>query len=199
MELLKNKYKKAEVDKLLDENALIYREKIQELQEKIVDLSNENQSLSTQVKALKNNEELVLQTLTSAEKTAKNKDKASSLNYSACVKSLKSFSIKWAEYFNYILDKYPYYPALKQASDLKEELDLLFDRKVDDKALVEKTKKSLQKAQKTAGADFSPKEKIQDYIAATSDNGFNLDEVLNPGNLRLEDLCKELGLLEEND
>ena len=44
---------------------------------------------------------------------------------------------------------------------------------------------------------FAPKEKIQDYIASTSDSGFNLDEVLNPGELELEDLCKELGLMEE--
>ena len=44
-----------------------------------------------------------------------------------------------------------------------------------------------------------PDKSIQDYIASTGDNGFNLDEVLNPGELKLEDLCKELGLLEEND
>ena len=43
---------------------------------------------------------------------------------------------------------------------------------------------------------FNPKEIINDYVAATGDNGFDLDEVLNPGELQLEDLCKELGLLE---
>ena len=46
---------------------------------------------------------------------------------------------------------------------------------------------------------FQPKNKIRDYIAATENDGFNMDEVLNPGDLQLEDLCKELGLLEEND
>ena len=44
---------------------------------------------------------------------------------------------------------------------------------------------------------FNPKKKIVDYIASTGDNGFNLDEVLNPGELQLEDLCKELGLMQE--
>ena len=44
---------------------------------------------------------------------------------------------------------------------------------------------------------FNPKQKIKDYVVATSDSGFNLDEVLNPGKLELEDLCKELGLIEE--
>ena len=46
---------------------------------------------------------------------------------------------------------------------------------------------------------FDPKSKIRDYIAATGDNGFNLDEVLNPGELQLEDLCKELGLIDGNE
>ena len=48
---------------------------------------------------------------------------------------------------------------------------------------------------------FNPKKKIDEYIAATTEstNGFNLDDVLNPGELQLEDLCKELGLIEENE
>ena len=43
-----------------------------------------------------------------------------------------------------------------------------------------------------------PKSKIEAFVAATSDNGFNLNEVLNPGELQLEDLCKELGTMEED-
>jgi hypothetical protein len=44
---------------------------------------------------------------------------------------------------------------------------------------------------------FDPEKRIADYVSATSENGFNLEEVLNPGELHLEDLCKELGLIEE--
>ena len=59
-------------------------------------------------------------------------------------------------------------------------------------------KEILSKA-KNSSVDFNPKAKIDESLAATSDNGFNLDEVLNPGTLHLEDLCKELGLLDEKD
>ena len=45
--------------------------------------------------------------------------------------------------------------------------------------------------------EFNPKSKIQDYIAATGDGTFNMNEVLNPGELELEELCKELGLIEK--
>ena len=199
MELVKGKYKKAEVEQLLEENALIYKEKIQELQGKVAEMSSENKALIGEVNALKNKEELVLQTLTSVEKNAREKDKEISLSYSSCMNTLKGFSIKWSEYFNYIFEKYPYYPALKQASDLKNELNKLLDGKKDNKTSIEKLNKSLNKVEKSSVSNFSPKDKIQEYIATTSDNGFNLEEVLNPGNLRLEDLCKELGLLEEND
>ena len=42
---------------------------------------------------------------------------------------------------------------------------------------------------------FNPKEKIDAFIKA--ENGFDINEVLNPGELDLEDLCKELGLMDK--
>ena len=39
--------------------------------------------------------------------------------------------------------------------------------------------------------------KIERYIE-NDVNGFNLEEVLNPGELQLEDLCRELGLMEDD-
>ena len=46
------------------------------------------------------------------------------------------------------------------------------------------------------GGIFNPKKKIEEYVSSET-NGFNLEEVLNPGELDLGDLCKELGLTEE--
>ena len=62
--------------------------------------------------------------------------------------------------------------------DHREELDDLIERE-------------------TAAAQFNPKEKIERYIE-NDVNGFNLEEVLNPGELQLEDLCRELGLMEDD-
>ncbi len=199
MELNKGKYKKAQVEQILEENALKYKEKILELETKVAELSHENRALKADVNALKSKEELVLQTLTNAEKSAKDSNKAIENNYLSCVNSLKVFSSKWENYFKYVLEKYPYYPAIKQASTLKNELDKLIRDKTDNKTITKELKKSLGKKEQSKSVVFSPKDKIQEYVAITSDNGFNLDEVLNPGNLRLEDLCKELGLLEENE
>ena len=54
-----------------------------------------------------------------------------------------------------------------------------------------------KKSKKVKKESFNPKAKIGEYIASTSD-GFNMEEVLNPGELALEDICKELGLIDEN-
>jgi hypothetical protein len=58
----------------------------------------------------------------------------------------------------------------------------------------------LDKALSDCGAEkVSPKKMISDYISSNSENGFNMDEVLNPGDLELEELCKELGLLDGDE
>ena len=83
----------------------------------------------------------------------------------------------------------------KKALAVKDKLDSMVDENKSPKKIVEE----LDVAIDGKKPKFNPKSKIKDYIASTSDNGFNMDEVLNPGALKLEDICKELGLIEEND
>ena len=47
--------------------------------------------------------------------------------------------------------------------------------------------------------DFDPKSKVESYLRGQQPEaeGFDLNEVLNPGELDLEELCKEMGLMEE--
>ena len=112
-----------------------------------------------------------------------------------CKLEISNFLKKWNKYFEYLEKKYPFYPYLKQINALKQELGMLLE--IDDfNEFSKSASKSLEELEK---ATFNPKDKIQDYIVATSDNGFDMNEVLNPGALQLEDLCKELGLLEENE
>ena len=87
---------------------------------------------------------------------------------------MKKLSTDWQDFFDSLKEKYPTYEVVKE---IKDTLD------------------SINKPSKV----FNPQSKINEYIAATSDSGFNLDEVMNPGDLKLEDLCKELGLIEPNE
>lgn len=198
MELKKGKYKSAEVEKIIQENSAQYQSKIFELKEKIRELTEDNNKLSAEIQILKNDENSISEALKLVQKEARVNEKKIDMQYLATLQSLKRFASKWRDYFDYLLEKYPYYPAIKQVDELRKELDDALNKQ-NSKKSIEKLEKSITKKGNLSDNTFDPKNKIQEFIAATSDNGFNLDEVLNPGELQLEDLCKELGLLEEND
>ena len=106
---------------------------------------------------------------------------------------LKKFSKSWNAYFKQLKEKYPMNKTTKKAVALKE--------KVDASSKTKSSKKTIKELEKLINEEekFNPKQKIKDYIVATSDTGFDMEKVLNPGKLELGDLCKELGLIEENE
>ena len=134
-------------------------------------------------------------TLERAEKTAMELERTSNEQYQLELERLKRFVSRWNSYFKSLKSEYPESSTVRKAINIKDMVEAAsatqgakklisgIDAVIDDEK----------------GENFNPKEKIHDYIAATGDNGFNLDEVLNPGKLQLEDLCKELGLMGGNE
>lgn len=194
MELNKKKYKKAEVEAIINAEKAKYESQIIELSDKIRDLIGENNDLKLELEIHTDREDLILSTLARAEITAKEIERNAELRYELEVERLKNFTQKWNDYFNELKDKYPLYPTIRKAVGVKEKFDSLTDSNAKPKDIIEQLDKDLNAKKK-----FDPKKKIEDYIATTEDNGFNMEEVLNPGSLKLEDLCKELGLIEENE
>ncbi len=195
MELKKRKYKRQEVVAILDAYRRQYESVIAEQKDKIIDLAKDKTELSTEVENYKAKEHLITLTLERAEKTAQEIKEQIELEYSLEIERLKNFSQKWDAYFSELKEKYPLYPVTKKALEANEKVKNI-SKNDNPKTAIEALDKVIGSKKKQK---FNPKEKIGDYIAATSDNGFNLDEVLNPGKLRLEDICKELGLIEENE
>ncbi|MBQ8197701.1 MAG: hypothetical protein IJZ73_06580 [Clostridia bacterium] len=193
----KKKYKQAEVNLLLEERTAEYESKLNSKNTLINELKAENDRLKNEILLLKNKDELTVSALKRAENTAKKTEEKATIQYALTLERLKAFTLRWTAYFETLKEKYPLYPAVQDAIKLKEKLEDALEKKDVKKAFATAEKIFFDKTQKDNA--FNPKEKIQDYIAATSDNGFNLDEVLNPGKLELEDLCKELGLLTEEE
>ena len=193
MDLSKKKYSQQEVKQLLDSCSREYQEKLNTQRTKISFLIEENRKLFDKVEEYKSKEALISSTLFSAQEKATEMEEVTNEKYALVVEELKKFSNDWKEYFDFLKEKYPNYDTIQKAVKLKEALDnnILGG---DDKLTVKEMEEKLSNI--TSRLDFKPKDKIRDYIAATSDNGFNLEEVLNPGKLELEDLCKELGLME---
>ncbi len=194
--LEKRKYAREEVERILTEEKNKFAAETEILKNAISELKNENERLSLELDAFKEKNAVIEAAIKDSEEKALDIERKADLRYSLVIEKLKAFSDKWRGYFDYLREKYPLYSVVKQSSELKDKMTELLNG-CDDKKTVDVLEFNLNGL--TNGANrttFDPKEKIREYVAATEDNGFDLNEVLNPGQLRLEDLCKELGLTE---
>lgn len=189
MELDKKKYKQQEVKDILTACQTEYEAKLAEQKNRIFELTEEVLHLNSELARYKDKESYLASAIISAEKTAEKIKRKSELQYQLEMDKLRSFNNKWDGYFLELKEKYPMYAPTKKAIDLKAKLQSLL--KLSD------SKRAIEKLDKMLGDLPQFEKKGKDYVSATSDNGFNLDEVLNPGELELEELCKELGLLDE--
>lgn len=196
MELTKKKYTQNEVVEIMKAYKGEYEKKLTEQQETILRLTEEVKSLREQTEEIEKKKEVIVATLIRAEQTAADLKEKSELQYKLEVEKLKKFTARWNGYFEELKEKYPMYAPVKKALEVKGKIDKIFS-KDKPKDVVNRLESAIPK--EVGGESVNPKRKVRDYIAATGDNGFNLDEVLNPGELQLEDICKELGLLDGNE
>lgn len=201
MELSKKKYKKSEVFEIVEKVKEEYLSEIDLLKQTIEELKGKNRSLSTTVNEYKNKESLINSSIERAEEKARETEKIIASKYSLEIENIKMFCARFNTYFDYLLNKYPYYPEIQSTKETYDKLlSISVNNNLTPEERLKKASKLFGKGNSVTtpdGKSFDPKIKIDEYIASTGDNGFNLDEVLNPGELRLEDLCKELGLTEE--
>ncbi len=197
IQLVKSKYKKNEVQAIISRIESEYEIRISEQRNKIKELLRDNNELRTKIEEYTEKESLIVKAVIRSEQLVEeNSNKVEAL-YQLELERLKKFFDKWNGYFKELKEKYPLNPVMKNAIDIKDTLvkNSLSGKKA--KEIIEEldTKIDIKGSQKNK---FDPKSRIKDYIAATNEGGFNMDEVLNPGALKLEDICKELGLIEED-
>ena len=199
MNLSKRKYSREEVENIVKSLTDDYEERLKSQKNRISSLLSENIRLTSELGEYEDKERLIISTLKDAEEKAEELKENAGIRYSLVVGKLRNFSARWEKYFSYITDKYPYYPEVKKASETMKKVKEILGGG-DDEKIVVGADEILRKAEGRSQRRniFDPKSKIEAFIAAEGDNGFNLDEVLHPGELKLEDLCKELGLTEED-
>ena len=192
--LEKSKFKRAEVEELIARIKNEYDETVGELKEKAEILSKENRALSLKVEEYERESGLIASSIKSAEKKAAEISDAAEKRYLLEIAELKTFGERFRSYFKYLTEKYPHYEKVK---NVKADFDEIARIIKGDIPARDRIKAANKVVSTKSGAPFNPQSKINEYIAGTGENGFNLDEVLNPGELHLEELCKELGLTEE--
>ncbi len=192
MELKKRKYKRKDVIAMIEECQCRYDELIKEQKIKISELEKANNMLQAEVDKYREKEQLVFLTLSRAEKNALDIKEAAKEEYQLEVDRLRKFSKRWEEFFNKLNEANPDYNLIKTAVDINNKIHAVSNNNI--KEDIDQIEAMLPFDNVV---DFNPKQKISDYIVATEDTGFNINEVLHPGELELEKLCKELGLMDE--
>lgn len=192
----KKKYKQSEVAALLREKDDELKEQTARFRETLSELKTENEKLNGELCGYREKNALIEASIKAAEEKALETEEKARLRYALVAEKLKKFSERWANYFEYLKNKYPLYPVIKTAAELREKIAAVLSEKGVENA-IDALDENLGACENADGnKPFDPKRAIKEYVAATSDNGFDLEEVLNPGELKLEDLCKELGLSE---
>lgn len=199
--LNKKKYKKIEVEKLLNDCATEYENKITQQKQLLNQLNEENKKLYAQLESYRTKDEVIGSALIKSQEIALDIEKKSNLQYSLTVEKLKAFSDRWSKYFADLKEKYPLYSSVMETVELKDKIDDIFNKDLEAKLTIDQVEALLfgEEINLNEETVFDPKKKIGEYIAATSDTGFNMNDILNPGRLELEELCKELGTMEEDD
>ena len=197
MDLNKRKYKQREVEEIIrsvsSENASV----ISDLKARIEELILENERLKANAIKYENDKTIAHKIIKDAEETALKVKKEAENYLELTLLSMKKLSTDWQDFFDSLKEKYPTYEVVNEIVETKNKIDRIIssDKRIKRVKEIKETLDSINKPSKV----FNPQSKINEYIAATSDSGFNLDEVMNPGDLKLEDLCKELGLIEPNE
>ena len=196
MYLSKKKYKREEVERLINSVSAEYESKLLSQKNRISLLLDENKRLTAELGMYEDKENLILSTLKDAEEKAEELKENARLRYDLTVEQLKNFSVRWRHYFDYLLEKYPLYPEIIKATEIVAELNKHLNSGESPEITVSEANTAIERAERRAV--FNPKEKIEAYFASEEKTGFNMEEVLNPGELKLEDLCRELGLTEDD-
>ncbi len=198
MKLVKKKYARNEVEQIVNELSQEYEEQLSLQKARVAELVRENSACRAELDSYLQKDKQISGALKRAEEYSAELKQKADAQYTLAVRQISVFLEKWNAYFDYLKNKYPMYPIVKESENLRNKISEIIGKK-DDKTVIYAADKEISAMQGGKKTAFNPKEKIADYIAATESEGFNMDEVLNPGALRLEDLCKELGLLTEND
>ncbi len=196
MQLDKKKYTGAEVQRMFDAYKKHFESRYTEQQKIISGLTRELNEMKSQVESVSSKEALIIAVLRRAEQTAMDLDQQVNAKYKEELERLITFSSDWDDFFNALREKYPEEEQVKKAVLINEKLNSE-KNKAQPKLLIRELEQMI--SEEKVHPNFDPKKKIADYIEATSDGGFSMEDVLNPGELKLEDICRELGLIDEDE
>ena len=199
------KFTQQEMEKLIAGIREAYDIKIRQLNYRLDGLTAENRSLRASIAEYKEREGRVGRAIVDAEEKGEEIREFYRASAEAEWKTLRLFADKWKSLAAQMADVLP--KEAKKYGDLAGDLAALLGREAgrfagrgnaaDDAAAASAARTGAQ----TPPEKFDPQAVIGRYMESEEEEtGFNLDDVLNPkGDLDLAKLCKNLGLMDEDE
>ncbi len=180
------KFTQKETEQLIAGIREAYETKIRQLEYRLEGLTAENRSLRASLAEYKDREGKVGRAIVDAESKGEEIKALYRMTAETEWRTLKLFADKWKKLAAQMRDVIPAGEA-KRYAEFAENLSALLGQDPGFAGGAPETEEP-----------FDPKEVIGRYVEGEEESGFNLDEVLNPkGELDLEKLCRNLGLMDE--
>ena len=187
--MFKKSYSKKDFEKLAEGMKTAYEQRIRQLEERVDRLNVENKNLRAACAEYQSREKRVGQAIVDAEEKGSEIKELYRLNAECELRTLQMFAEKWKRL------------AAQMAGVIPKDDAEKYAKFADDLAALLGKERGKFRAQDSAPDEepFDPKAVIGKYIESEEeDTGFNLDDVLNPkGELDLEKLCRDLGLMDD--
>ena len=184
------KFTQQEVEKLIAGLREAYDIKIRRLNYRLEGLVSENRSLRASLAEYKNKENKVSRAIVAAEEKGEEIKAFYRMSAETEWQTLRLFADKWRRLAAQMEELCPGAETRKYAA-FADNLAALLGRS---RAFAPQEAESDVPAAET----FDPKAVIERYVEGEEETGFNLDDVLNPkGELDLEKLCRNLGLMDD--
>ena len=197
------KFTQQEMEKLIAGIREAYDIKIRQLNYRLDGLTAENRSLRASIAEYKEREGRVGRAIVDAEEKGEEIREFYRISAEAEWKTLRLFADKWKSLAAQMSDVLP--KEAKKYSEFAEDLSALLGRE-EGRFAGKGAAPAATGAQTATGVQappekFDPQAVIGKYMESEEEEtGFNLDDVLNPkGDLDLAKLCKNLGLMDEDE
>lgn len=198
------KFTQQEMEKLIAGIREAYDIKIRQLNYRLDGLTAENRSLRASIAEYKEREGRVGRAIVDAEEKGEEIREFYRISAEAEWKTLRLFADKWKSLAAQMSDVLP--KEAKKYSEFAEDLSALLGREEGrfagkGAAPAATGAQAAATGVQTPPEKFDPQAVIGKYMESEEEEtGFNLDDVLNPkGDLDLAKLCKNLGLMDEDE
>ena len=199
------KFTQREVEQLIAGIREAYEIKIRQLNYRLEGLTGENRSLRASLAEYKDREGKVGKAIVAAEEKGEEIKEFYRMSAQTEWQTLRLFADKWkalAAQTEGILPQGESEKYARYAENLSALLgkEAPFAEAEEFAAQPPEAPAPAAEAEERPAEPFDPKAVIQKYVEGEEDSGFNLSDVINPkGKLDLEKLCRNLGLMDEDN